>query len=117
MADDKMEYKDFISPDDSIKRLIEQLTELNKTYGNVLNVVKDGARDLVAQLKALNTTTSNGREEIDEAAIAANRLARAQRELRIAMSDTGREVAWLKSQTASENKTSVEMQKRAQSLI
>ena len=117
MDDDKIKYEDLISPDDSVKNLIEQLTELNKTYGTVLEVVKTGAKDIVAQLKSMSTATNEGRAEIDEATAAANRLARAQKELKFAMSDTGKEVAWLKSQTASQNKMSVEMQKASAALI
>ncbi len=116
MDDDKIKYEDLISPDDSVKNLIEQLTELNKTYGTILEVVKTGAKDIVAQLKSMSTATNEGRAEIDEATAAANRLARAQKELKFAMSDTGKEVAWLKSQAASQNKMSIEQQKRAQAL-
>lgn len=116
MDDGKIKYEDLISPDDSIKVLIEQLTELNKTYGTVLEVVKSGAKDIVGQLKSMSTATSEGRAEIDEATAAANRLARAQKELKFAMSDTGEEVAWLKSQVASQNKMSVEMQKASSAL-
>lgn len=117
MDDDKIKYEDLISPDDSVKNLIEQLTELNKTYGTVLEVVKTGAKDIVAQLKSMSTATNEGRAEIDEATAAANRLARAQKELKFAMSDTGKEVAWLKSQTASQNKMSAEMQKASAALV
>ena len=117
MDGDKIKYEDLISPDDSVKNLIEQLTELNKTYGTVLEVVKTGAKDIVAQLKSMSTATNEGRAEIDEATAAANRLARAQKELKFAMSDTGKEVAWLKSQTASQNNMSVEMQKASAALV
>lgn len=116
MDDGKIKYEDLISPDNSIKVLIEQLTELNKTYGTVLEVVKSGAKDIVGQLKSMSTATSEGRTEIDEATAAANRLARAQKELKFAMSDTGKEVAWLKSQVASQNKMSTEMQKASAAL-
>ena len=116
MDDGKIKYEDLISPDDSIKVLIEQLTELNKTYGTVLEVVKSGAKDIVGQLKSMSTATHEGRAEIDEATAAANRLARAQKELKFAMSDTGKEVAWLKSQVASQNKMSAEMQKASSAL-
>jgi len=117
MDDDKIKYEDLISPDDSVKNLIEQLTELNKTYGTVLEVVKTGAKDIVAQLKSMSTATNEGRAEIDEATAAANRLVRAQKELKFAMSDTGKEVAWLKSQTASQNKMSAEMQRASAALV
>ena len=117
MEEDKIKYEDLISPDDSIKNLIAQLEELNKTYGSILEAIKTGAKDIINSLKSLSSSTSQGREEIDEAAIATNRLVRAQKELKFAMSDTGKEVAWLKSQTASQNKMSVEMRAQSQALI
>ena len=117
MDDGKIKYEDLVSPDDSVKQLIEQLTELNKVYGSTLEVVKNGAKDIVTQLKAMSSATSEGRAEIDESTAAANRLARAQKELKFAMSETGREVAWLKSQAASQNKMSVEMQKQSAALV
>ena len=101
MDESKIKYEDLISPDDSIKNLIAQLDELNKTYGAMLEVIKAGAKDIVNSVKSMSTATSEGRAEIDEATIAANRLTRAQKELKFAMSDTGKEVAWLKSQTTS----------------
>lgn len=117
MEDDKIKYEDLVSPDDSIKVLINQLTELNKTYGSTLEVIKSGAKEIISQLKSLNTSTSESRAEIDEAVIAANRLTRAQKELKFAMSDTGKEVAWLKSQTASQNKMTVETRKAVASVV
>lgn len=116
MDESKIKYEDLISPDDSIKNLIAQLDELNKTYGAMLEVIKAGAKGMVNSVKSMSTATSEGRAEIDEATIAADRLTRAQKELKFAMSDTGKEVAWLKSQTTSYNKMSVEMRKRAQAL-
>lgn len=116
MDESKIKYEDLISPDDSIKNLIAQLDELNRTYGAMLEVIKAGAKGMVNSVKSMSTATSEGRAEIDEATIAADRLTRAQKELKFAMSDTGKEVAWLKSQTTSYNKMSVEMRKRAQAL-
>lgn len=117
MDESKIKYEDLISPDDSIKNLIAQLDELNKTYGTMLEVIKAGAKDIVNSIKSMSTATSEGRAEIDEATITANRLTRAQKELKFAMSDTGKEVAWLKSQTTSYNKMSVEMRAQSQALI
>lgn len=117
MNDDKIRYSDLVSPDDSIKNLIEQLNELNKTYSGALDVIKTTAKDIVTQLKSMSNATSEGREEIDEATMSTNRLARAQKELKFAMSETGKEVAWLKSQTASQNKMSAELQKASAALV
>lgn len=117
MDNDRINYSDLVSPDDSIKNLINQLTELNKTYGAAMDAIKTGAKDIISQLKAMSTATTEGRNHIDEAAQSANRLTRAQKELKFAMSDVGKEVAWLKSQTASHNRMSVEARKESLALI
>lgn len=117
MDDDSIKYEDLISPDDSIKNLIAQITELNKTYGDTLEIIKTGARDIISAIKSMSSATSDGRAEIDEATLAANRLKRAQYELKFALSETGKEVAWLKAQTTSQNKMSADMQRQAQALI
>lgn len=117
MDNDRINYSDLVSPDDSIKNLIDQLTELNKTYGAAMDAIKTGAKDIISQLKAMSTATTEGRNHIDEAAQSANRLTRAQKELRFAMSDVGKEVAWLKSQTASHNRMSAENRKASLALI
>lgn len=117
-ADDgKMKYSDLISPDNSIEILIGQLEQLNKSYGTMVNAIRANAKEIVAAMKSMNASTSESRAQLDDAAIAANRLERAQRELKIATSNTGKEIAWLKSQTAAHNKMSIEQQRQSQALI
>jgi hypothetical protein len=113
----KMSYSDLISPDNSIEILIGQLEQLNKSYGTMVNAIRANAKEIVAAMKSMNSSTADSRAQLDDVAIAANRLERAQRELKIATSDTGKEIAWLKSQTASYNKMSAEQQRQSQSLI
>ena len=115
--DGKIRYEDLISPDDSIKVLIGQLDELNKTYGATLDVIKNGAKEIITHLSKMSAATAEGKGEIDDAAIAANRLARAEKELSFAMSDTGKQVAWLKAQTASQNKTTVDVKRQTEALV
>ena len=107
-GDDKIRYSDIIQPDDAIERLIAQLTELNQSYESMIAVIKTGASKTASALKSASAATDEGRKSIDEAAIAAARLERAERELRIAMSETGKEIAWVKAQITDQNKASVE---------
>lgn len=107
-GDDKIRYSDIIQPDDAIERLIAQLTELNQSYESMIAVIKTGASKTASALKSASAATDEGRKSIDEAAIAAARLERAERELRIAMSETGKEIAWVKAQITGQNKASVE---------
>ena len=106
--DDKIKYKDIIEPDDSITKLISELSELNKSYETMVNAIRAGADRIVYSIKSASGATTEGRKAIDEAAIAASRLEKAQKELAIAMSSTGQQIAVLKSQTTSANRASVE---------
>lgn len=114
MAEDKLHYSDIIEPDDSIERLIKQLEDFNKSYETMTNAIRAGADRIVQALKTASGATKQGREAIDESAAAASRLERAYKELQFAMSDTGKTVAWLKAQTADQNKMTVEQQRYIQ---
>lgn len=113
---DKIEYKDLVSPDDSILELLIQLEQLNKSYGTMINAIRAGAKEIVYAMKQTSGATSEGRAQIDEAAAAASRLERAEKELKFALSDTGKQVAWLKAQTADANKVSVEQARQIKAL-
>ena len=111
MADsDKIRYRDIIEPDDSIERLTKQLNDLNQSYAATVNVIRAGADKSAKALKSASGATSEGRKTIDEASAAASRLERAQKELQFAMSETGKQVAILKSQTSEYNKNTVQQQ-------
>lgn len=115
--DDKIRYSDIIQPDDSIEKLVKQLGELNQSYETMVNAIRAGADRIVYALKAASGATIEGRKSIDEAAISASRLERAQRELSIAMSDTGKQIAWLKAQTVDQNRATVEQQRYLQQTV
>ena len=111
MPDQKVTYSDIIQPDDSIERLIRELEAVNKTYSSMADAISRGAKSIENSLKSASGATSSGRKEIDEAAIATSRLERAQRELRIALTDTGHQIAWLKAQTSDANRASVQQER------
>jgi hypothetical protein len=115
--DDKIKYSDIIQPDDSIEKLVKQLGELNQQYEVMVNAIRAGADRVVHALKSVSGATSDGRKSIDEATASTSRLERAQNELKLAMSDTGKQIAWLKAQTADANRTTVEQQRYIQQAI
>lgn len=106
--EDKLKYRDLIEPDDSIEKLISQLEDLNKNYETVVNAIRAGATKIASSIKSASGATIEGRRAIDEALEGATRLERAQYELKLALSDTGKQIAWLKAQTADANKATVE---------
>lgn len=117
LGGDKIKYSDIIEPDDSIEKLIKQLGELNQSYEMVINAIKIGADKIANSLKSVSGATHEGRKAIDEATISTSRLERAQNELKLALSDTGKQIAWLKSQTSDANRTTVEQQRYIQQAI
>lgn len=114
--DDKIKFSDLIAQDDTINYMILQLDDLNKSFGTVVNAIRAGATKITNALKNMSGATSEGKQAIDDAAIAASRLERAQKELAFAMTDTGKQVAWLKEQTKDYNASSVNQKKIITSL-
>ena len=102
--EDKIKYSDIIQPDDSINKLIEQLSELNKLYESTVNAIRSGADKIASAMKSASGATSEGRKSIDSAAQAASRLERAYDELEFAMSDTGKMVTQLRTEIRAVNK-------------
>lgn len=115
--DDKIKYSDIIEPDDSIEKLVKQLGELNQSYETMVNAIRAGADRIVHSLKSASGATSEGRKAIDEATASTSRLERAQNELKLALSDTGKQIAWLKAQTSDANRATVEQQRYTQQAI
>lgn len=115
--DDKIKYSDIIEPDDSIEKLVKQLGELNQSYETMVNAIRAGADRIVHSLKSASGATSEGRKAIDEATASTSRLERAQDELKLALSDTGKQIAWLKAQTSDANRATVEQQRYIQQAI
>lgn len=109
--DDKIKYSDIIEPDDSIEKLVKQLGELNQSYETMVNAIRAGADRIVHSVKSASGATSEGRKAIDEATASTSRLERAQNELKLALSDTGKQIAWLKAQTSDANRATVEQQR------
>ncbi len=114
MTEDKIRYSDIIEPDDSIEKLVKQLSELNQSYEKLVNTIKVDADKVVQSLKSVSGATSEGRRTIDEAAQSSSRLERAQNELKTALSDTGKQIIQLKAQTAAANKATAEQQRYMQ---
>lgn len=115
--DDKIKYSDIIEPDDSIEKLVKQLGELNQSYETMVNAIRAGADRIVHSIKSASGATSEGRKAIDEATASTSRLERAQNELKLALTDTGKQIAWLKAQTSDANRATVEQQRYIQQAI
>ena len=96
MADnDAIKYSDLVSPDNSITELIKQLDELSDTYTNALKNIRTEAIQLTKELEKVSGATEDGRKKTKKSADDADRLARAQKELAFAESETAKKIAGL----------------------
>ena len=111
MADDVIKESDLIQSDGSIDKITQSLELLIDSYGEMVAAIKKGSSEMVEAIKNMSTSTKEGRAALDDAARAAQRLERAQKEYEFAQSDIGKEVADLKFKTAALNRTTAESKK------
>lgn len=111
MADDVIKESDLIQSDGSIDKITQSLELLIDSYEDMVAAIKKGSSEMVEAIKNMSTSTKEGRAALDDAARAAQRLERAQKEYEFAQSDIGKEVADLKSKTAALNRTTAESKK------
>lgn len=111
MADDVIKESDLIQSDGSIDKITQSLELLIDSYGDMVATIKKGSSEMVEAIKNMSTSTKEGRAALDDAARAAQRLERAQKEYEFAQTDIGKEVADLKSKTAALNRTTAESKK------
>lgn len=111
MADDVIRESDLIQSDGSIDKITQSLELLIDSYGDMIAAIKKGSSEMVDAIRNMSTSTREGRAALDDAARAAQRLERAQKEYEFAQTDIGKEVADLKSKTAALNRTTAESQK------
>lgn len=97
MPNNPIKYSDLVSPDNSITDLIKQLQDLLKTYNDTAGGIKAEAIQLTQVLKGVSGATDEGRTATKKAANDAERLAKAQRDLAFAESETAQKIAELKA--------------------
>lgn len=93
-----IKYSDLIQPDSSIKDAITQLEGLQKIYDAMLKRIEEGAKGLQKPISEGGGATDEGRKKIDEYEKQVRSLARAEVQLKLAMTDTAKEIALLKQQ-------------------
>lgn len=98
-----IKYSDLIQPDSSIKDAITQLEGLQKIYDAMLKRIEEGAKGLQKPISEGGGATEEGRKKIDEYEKQVRSLARAEVQLKLALTDTAQEIAVLKKQTADQN--------------
>lgn len=111
-----IKYSDLISPDGSITEAIKQLTELQATYKTAAKSIVSDAAQVHAATQKISGATAEGRETTRKAAADADKLARAQRELAFAESETAKQLAELNLAKKEANQLNALIVKRNQSV-
>lgn len=93
-----IKYSDLLQPDNSIQQAIDQLEQLNKTYAQTLQTVKNEAIRLQASIEGVSGATEQHRTRIRNTASETDKLAEAQRKLEAALSENAVKLAELKEQ-------------------
>lgn len=93
-----IKYSDLIQPDNSISEAVKQLEQLQKLYETMLKRIEEGAKGLQKPLSEGGGATEEGRKKIDAYEKQIRSLARAEVDLKLAMTDTAKEIAVLKQQ-------------------
>lgn len=93
-----IKYSDLIQPDNSISEAVKQLEQLQKLYETMLKRIEEGAKGLQKPLSEGGGATEEGRRKIDAYEKQVRSLARAEVDLKLAMTDTAKEIAVLKQQ-------------------
>lgn len=91
-----IKYSDLIQPDNSISEAVKQLEQLQKLYETMLKRIEEGAKGLQKPLSEGGGATEEGRKKIDSYEKQVRSLARAEVDLKLAMTDTAKEIAVLK---------------------
>lgn len=93
-----IKYSDLIQPDNSISEAVKQLEQLQKLYETMLKRIEEGAKGLQKPLSEGGGATEEGRKKIDAYERQVRSLAKAEVDLKLAMTDTAKEIAVLKQQ-------------------
>lgn len=113
----EIKYSDLIRPDDSIEKLISQLERLHKSFGAMVNSVKEGAREVSASMKLMSGATHDGKNDIERAVATTSKLEAANKELKAIMSDTSKQLNFLKNNYTDINAASKQQAKQLKELI
>ncbi len=83
MADSRnpIKYSDLVQPDDSITKLIDQLSQLSEAYANTLADIKKQAQGLTNEMQKVSGATEEGRKATTKLASDTEKLVQEQRKL------------------------------------
>ncbi len=104
MEQNPIRYQDLISPDDSIEKLISQLTTLQASYEATADSIKSRAAAIAQSLKTVSGATQQGQQFARQAAAETNKLTKAYDDLNFARTNTAKKIMELNMAKKEENR-------------
>lgn len=104
MADGQITYIDLVKPTDSITKAIEQLTNLDAVYADLLNKIKKDAAQIEASIKSTSGANKDQRETIKKSAEQVDKLVTAEQKLKESRTNNAVELQKLKAVQQEQNK-------------
>jgi hypothetical protein len=101
--DNPIKYSEFIQPDQSVSNLIVQLEQLQTKYTELGAKIRGDADKIAKSLKNVNSATEEGREATRKSATDADKLAKANDDLKKSQSGVAKEIAVLKAKQQQQN--------------
>ena len=101
--DNPIKYSEFIQPDQSVSNLIVQLEQLQTKYTELEAKIRGDADKIAKSLKNVNSATEEGREATRKSATDADKLAKANDDLKKSQSGVAKEIAVLKAKQQQQN--------------
>ena len=101
--DNPIKYSEFIQPDQSVSNLIVQLEQLQTKYTELQTKMVADAKKIADGLAKVNSATEEGREATRKSATDADKLAKANDDLKKSQSGVAKEIAVLKAKQQQQN--------------
>lgn len=101
--DNPIKYSEFIQPDQSVSNLIVQLEQLQTKYTELEAKIRGDADKIAKSLKNVNSATEEGRATTRKSATDADKLAKANDDLKKSQSGVAKEIAVLKAKQQQQN--------------
>lgn len=101
--DNPIKYSEFIQPDQSVSNLIVQLEQLQTKYTELQTKMVADAKKIADGLAKVNSANEEGRETTRKSATEAEKLAKANDDLKKSQSGVAKEIAVLKAKQQQQN--------------
>jgi len=103
MANNPLKYRDFIEPDDTLKVLLQNLTDIKAKYEELSAKIQSDGAAIETALKKNTGATTEGKEAIEKSIPKVDELAKASERLAKAQGENAKKIAQVKAELKKAN--------------